>query len=41
VNNWDRDDYIDGPDGATALECGELARELVRRIVADPDDESA
>lgn len=40
MNNWDRDDYVDGPFGAPALEYGEHAPELVRRIVADPDDES-
>jgi len=41
VSNWEHDDYIDGPDGAPALEHGEFAREVVRRIVADPGDDSA
>jgi uncharacterized protein (TIGR02996 family) len=41
VNTWDGDDYIDGPNGPQALEHGELDPELVRRIIADPGDESA
>ncbi|HKB03462.1 MAG TPA: hypothetical protein VKD90_14665 [Gemmataceae bacterium] len=36
-----RDDYRDGPDGAPVLGHDDQASRLVRRIVADPDDESA
>jgi uncharacterized protein (TIGR02996 family) len=41
VTARERDDYRDDPDGAPALEYGEQASQLVRRIVADPDDEAA
>jgi uncharacterized protein (TIGR02996 family) len=41
VTDHARDDYRDGPNGAPDLEYNQRAPELVRRIVADPDDESA
>jgi hypothetical protein len=41
VIDHERDDYRDGPHGAPDMEHNEHAPEPVRRIVADPDDESA
>jgi len=41
VTDHARDDYCDGPHGAPELEHNKQAPQLVRRIVADPDDESA